>query len=57
MKFKKMISLILSLTLLASLLSACGSAKSDTPSNAGVAGSVESSPSQEETKDIAFDAE
>lgn len=57
MKFKKKISLILSLTLLASLLSACGSAKSDTPSNAGVAGSVESSPSQEETKNIAFDAE
>ena len=57
MKIKKVLSLVLSLALLTSLLTACGSTQGGTSANGGTVGSVESNQSQEENKDIAFDAE
>lgn len=57
MKIKKILSLVLSLTLLASLLTACGSTQGGTSADGGTVGNAESNQSQAENKDTAFDAE
>lgn len=57
MKLKKTVSLILLLVLLTSLSTACGTSKTDAPASSGTPDSSESSQSQAERNEVAFDAE